>query len=216
MARLSLLLIFLFSAAAIPEIFREYRLMQEGYASFERRAYPIAETKFRELLRLMPGGRESEAARFNLAGTLYMQGKYSQALPLFSHKTVRSDLLQKSRFNKANTLAMIALASKDKEQKALLLRNSLSRFRSVLLHDPADGDAKINYEIVRRYLEELEKPTPPTSSGQGTGSPARQSGVNSDAADRLLELAQQDESALMRQLPRQEKTGSSGKNDKDW
>ncbi|NTV99295.1 MAG: tetratricopeptide repeat protein [Chlorobiaceae bacterium] len=216
MIRLHFILLFLLSAASIPEIFRDYRVMQEGYAAFEKHAYPVAEAKFLEILRLKPRGGDSASAAFNLGCTWYMQGKYPQASSLFTRWPQESDLKLKSMFNQGNTLAMTAIASGDKNRKLQLFHSSLDLFKSVLIQDPNDGDAKINYEIIRRSIQELEQPPPP-SSGAGGGSGARgQSGIKGDVADRLLQKAQEDESSLMRQLPGQGKTEAGGKNDKDW
>ena len=211
-------MLFVLSAATIPDIFRDYRIMQEGCAFFDRHAYPSAEAKFQELLRLGPKGGESDGAIYNLGCTWYMQGKYPQASAMFTHRPKQRDLKLKSMFNLANSLAMTGIAETDKTRKLQLLRNALYQFRAVLLQDPGDGDAKINYEIVRRYIQELEQPPPPPSSGKsggGTGQD-RQQGINSDVASRLLQRAQDDESSLMRQLPRQGKNDTGGKNEKDW
>jgi hypothetical protein len=218
MPRISLLLLFLFSAASITDIFRDYRVMQEGYASFEKHAYPHAEAKFQELIRLNPRGRDAEAAAFNLACTWYMQGKYPQASLLFAKLPQQRDLKLKSVFNQGNTLAMSALSTTEKSRKLQLLRSSLDLFKSVLLQNPKDGDAKINYEIVRRAIQEIEQPPPPSPNGPGGGGRGtdRQNGVNSDMADRLLDKVQEDESSLMRQLPGQGKSDARGKNEKDW
>ncbi|NTU96274.1 MAG: tetratricopeptide repeat protein [Chlorobiaceae bacterium] len=217
MLRVPVFLLLLLSAASIPEIFRDYRLMREGCASFERHSYPVAEAKFLELLRLNPQPVDSRAAAFNLACTWYMQGKYPQASSLFTRWPEQRDLKLKSMFNQGNTLAMTAFASGDKNRKLQLFKSSLHLFRTVLLQDPGDGDAKINYEIVRRYIEELEQPPPAGSSGPGAGSGSRgQAGPNGDVADRLLQKAMEDESSLMRQIPGQKKTEAGRKNDKDW
>jgi len=217
MSRIPLLLLLLFSAASIPDIFRDYRVMQDGCAAFEKHAYPLAEAKFQELLRLNPRGSDSETAAFNLACTWYMQGKYPQASSLFAKLPQQRDLKRKSVFNQGNTLAMLAFPEKDKSRKLQLLRSSLDRFKSTLLQDPKDGDAKINYEIVRRSIQDLEQPPPPSSNGPGGGgSSDRQNGVTGNTADRLLDKMQEDESSLMRQLPGQGRSDARGKNDKDW
>jgi tetratricopeptide (TPR) repeat protein len=217
MLLIPLLLIVLAAAPSVPGLFREYRLMQEGCGYFDSRSYRLAETKFLELLRFLPEGEGYAAATFNLACTYYMQGKYSQAAALFSRKPDNRELKQKSLYNEGNTLAMTALLSKEKNQKTAFLRNALDRFRSVLIADPKDGEAKINYEIVQRYLQELERPVPPPTSGSGDQkNPQQPSGINQNVAERLLEKVQADESSLMQQLPRQGKTETGGKNDKDW
>jgi hypothetical protein len=217
MLRIPLLLLVLASALSMPEFFREFRTMQEGCSYYDSRSYPLAEKKFLELMRFLPEGNGYSAATFNLACTYYMQGKYSQAASLFSRKTDNRELKLKSIFNEGNTLAMTALLSKEKNQKAAFLRNALDRFRSVLISDPKDGEAKINYEIVRRYLQELERPVPPPSSGSGEeNGPQQPSGINRNVANRLLDKVQEDESSLMQQLPRQGNKGTGGKNDKDW
>jgi len=222
MIRLPVLLLFIAYFSSLPEMLNEYRLKVKADALYEERAYSRAENAFRQLLRTVPEGKDAVTARFNLACTLYMQGKYSEAAALFSHKQPytpdANPTARKSLFNEGNSLAMNALATRDKTRKTELFRNSLARFKSVLLGDPDDGDAKINFEIVRRYLQELESPPSPPSSGSEKKNNANpDSGIGSDVAARILEKAQQDESSLMRQIPRPGKAAGEENNDnRDW
>jgi len=206
----------------MQEMLGDYRLQLKADALYESRAYREAETVFRQLVSLAPEPKKRATASFNLACALYMQGKYPEAGTLFASNTKpdhehRENRL-KSIFNEGNTLAMQALGNSAKAQKSALFRQSLNCFKSVLLSDPGDGDAKINYEIVLRYLNELEKPKQSSSSTKNNKSSHQpESGIGKGIADRLLENAQQDESSLMRRLSGTGKSASPGsKNKQDW
>ncbi len=208
-------------APSMQEMLMEYRLQLKADALYEQRAYSRAETVFRQLA-TFPDQKTRGAASFNLACALYMQGKYQEAATLFGLTTKpeskQGTLRVKSIFNEGNALAMMAIVSKEKQQKRVLFRQSLHRFKAALLTDPDEGDAKINYEIVRRYLDELDKPKQASSSSSQKKSVASPtSGMSQNTAERLLQNAQQDESTLMRRLPRTGTSAAQGsKNSLDW
>ena len=147
-----------------------------------------------------------------------MQGKYPEAGTLFASNTKPRENRLKAIFNEGNTLAMRAIGSSEKAQKNALFLQSLNCFKRVLLADPGDGDAKINYEIIHRFLDELENPKQSSSSttkNKSSNQPA--SSIGKGIAERLLENAQQDESSLMRRLSGAGKSASPGsKNKQDW
>jgi tetratricopeptide (TPR) repeat protein len=216
----TLLLVFAL-APSMQEMLGEYRLQLKADALYARHAYSGAEAAFRKLATL-PEQKEKGTASFNLACALYMQGKYPEAAALFAIRTKpdskNRDLRLKAMFNEGNTLAMRAMGSKEKADKKILFRQSLSRFKAVLLTDPNEGDAKINYEIVQRYLDELDPPKQtPRSSSEKKDNNLSASGISNNTAERLLENARQNESALMQRLPRAGKSASQGgKNNQDW
>jgi len=199
---------------SMQERFREYRMQVKAYALYERHAYREAQTAFEELVTLPLREKERATASFNLACAVYMQGQFPEAATLFSKSakpglTFR-EMRQRAIFNEGNALAMRAIGDKAKAQKIVLFRQSLNRFKTVLLTDPGDGDAKINYEIVARYLHDLERP-------EKESSPPPASSVKNNVADRLLDNAQQDESSLMQRPPPTRASARQGsKNSKDW
>ena len=209
---------------SMQELFREYGFQRNAQSLYERQAYPAAEKAFERVATLNNRDPETQStAQFNQACALYMQGKFYDSATLFatSAKQGRTnrELRHKAIFNEGNALAMIAVASSAKSEKITLFRQSLNRFKTALLTNPDDGDAKINYEVVRRYLTELETPEKGGSSPQEQkkNSPAPSSGINNSVASRLLNNAQQQESSLMRKLPRAtSSSGQGNKNTKDW
>ena len=215
----TLLLVFAL-APSMQEMLREYRLQLKADALYEHRAYHEAETVFRQIAAL-PAQKGSASTSFNLACSLYMQGKYPEATTLFSFSAKPGNkelaLRLNAIFNEGNALAMRAMGSNEKAEKKILFHQSLNRFKTVLLTDPGENDAKINYEIVRRYLDELERSELPRSGSETKSAPPPPSGISQDTADRLLENARQNESALMKRLPRTGKAAAQdSKNTQDW
>jgi len=199
---------------SMQERFGEYRMQVKAYALYERHAWREAQSAFEELVALPLREKERATAGFNLACALYMQGKFPEAAALFSKSAKPgrrfSELRQRAIFNEGSALAMRGIGESAKARKIVLFRQSLNRFKTVLLSEPGDGDAKINYEVVARYLRELER-------AEKNSSPPPASGVKNSVADRLLENAQQDESSLMqRPPPTRGSSGRGGKNSKEW
>ncbi len=216
----TLLLVFAL-APSMQEMLGEYRLQLKANALYEQRAYSEAETAFRQLAAL-PEQTQRASTDFNLACTLYMQGKYPDAATLFALRTKpdsnNREIRLKAIFNEGNSLAMRAIGIDGKTQKRILFRQSLNRFKTVLLSDPGEGDAKINYEIVRRYLDELDQSEHASSSSSKKKSPIQPaSSISHNTTERLLEQAQHDESNLMQHLPRAGTSAAgSRKNNQDW
>ena len=199
---------------SMQESFREYRMQVKAYALYGRHAWREAESAYEELVTLPLREKERATASFNLACALYMQGKFPDAATLISNSAKPGRMLlemrQRDIFNECNALAMRAIGDKAKAQKIVLFRQSLNRFKTVLLTEPGDGDAKINYEVVARYLRELERT-------EKESSPPPASSVKNNVADRLLDNAQQDESSLMQRPPPTRASAKQGsKNSKDW
>ncbi len=199
---------------SMQERFREYRMQLNAYALYERHAYPEAEQAYEELHTPVHSQKEINRTTFNLACTLYMQGKFQEAADLFAQSAKTgskySEIRQSAIYNEGDALAMKAIGSNGKAQKTLFFRQSLNRFKTVLLTDPGDGEAKINYEIVRRFLKEQETPEQNTA-------PPPSPGLKNNVANRLLDNAQQDESSIMRRAPRTAPSAAHGsKNNKDW
>ncbi|MEI8031742.1 MAG: tetratricopeptide repeat protein [Chlorobiaceae bacterium] len=221
MIRVPFLMILLTVSVSLPEMFSHYRLKQQAEALYAARDFSRAENVFRQLLLVAPEGKESSSAGFNLACALYMQKKYSDAAALFSSsreaKGAAAQPALNARFNEGSALAMKAFETSEKKSKRLLLHGSLGAFRRVLLSNPEDGDAKINYEIVRRALQELEeKHSPSSTSPEQRNSSRPETGIGRQVASRLLEKARQDESSMMQRIPRSPKAPQEGRNNKDW
>ncbi len=222
MIKLPALLLVITLISSIQEMLRDYRLQLQANTLYEKHDYSRAELTFRQLLSTLPEGEKTRSTTFNLACTLYMQGKYAEATAMFAHKPKKAgehhEIEIKSLYNEGNSLAMNGIETTVKSRKIALFRYSLDRLKSVLLNNPDDGDAKINYEIVRRYLHELEAPKLSSSSRKENHSNTQpKSGISQDMAKRVLEHAQQDESSLMRQLhPNKSTAAKSGSSNRDW
>lgn len=222
MLRLSTLLLFIIAASSIPEMLHEYRLQLKADNLYNKGAYTEAEKTLRQLLILSPKSSAKMASSFNLACTLYMQKRYSEAATLFARKpdtsSIDREVTEKAIFNEGNSLAMSAIHTTEPPRKTALFHASLKCFKLVLLKNPNDGDAKINYEIVSRYLQELQSLQRSSSSGSAKKrNEPPLSAFNQNVTKRLLQNAQQDESSLMQQLSRSGTNAEQGSaNNQDW
>jgi len=208
---------------SMQERFRAYRMQLKAYALYEQHAYSEAQVAFEGISAVAREEKERATAAYNLGCALYMQGKFGEAATLFARSAKpesqnRSMQLRAttsiasitSIFNEGDALAMMAMGESSKARKTILFRQSLNRFKTVLLTQPGDGDAKINYEIVSRYLRELETP-------EKKSSPQPLSGISNNITDRLLDNARQDESSIMQRPPRIKAPANRGNhNEKDW
>ena len=89
MIKLPALLLVITLISSIQEMLRDYRLQLQANTLYEKHDYSRAELTFRQLLSTLPEGEKTRSTTFNLACTLYMQGKYAEATAMFAHKPKR-------------------------------------------------------------------------------------------------------------------------------
>lgn len=219
MITLHALFLLLATAFSLSGEFREYRTMHKANEHYMRGEYFRAEQLYRTLPDIAQEKTGSAPARFNLAGSLARQGKHTQARRIYRSIALNpgeKGLRNPSLYNEGTSFALEGIATGEGMHKRELLRQALLRYTSVLRSDPADTDARINYEIVLRMLD---KPESSSSRQQDNrrenGDPA--SGGLMKTAERVLENARIQENSLMRKIPQSHAKGnSSGKNLKDW
>lgn len=208
----------------LPAEFRSYQALRQANMLYRNGAYADAEQRCREALSDGHADTASHksAIRFNLAGSLAMQEKYLPARILYrslAENPGAASIRNASLYNEGTCLAQEGLATENIERKKAFFEMALQRYTNVLLKNPNDKDARINYEIVLRMLEKLK-----TGSGGSEKSLAGQhksvSSANGsiNAAERLLRQAQIEESRTMRRIPQAisagQQDGQSGR--KEW
>jgi Ca-activated chloride channel family protein len=95
--------------------------------------------------------------QYNTGVTAYRSNDFSQASQLFENATSSRDrsLQQRALYNLGN--ADFRLGQTQPQQAQQLWQRALKNYESALAIDPKDADAKFNYELVKKRLEELKK-----------------------------------------------------------
>lgn len=219
MTTLHALFLLLAAAFSLSEEFREYRTLQKANAHYMRGEYFRAEQLYRTLPDIAHGKTGSSPVHFNLAGSLAGQGRHTQARRIYRNIASNPDAKQlrnPSLYNEGTSLALEGIAAGEGVHKRALLRQALVRYTAVLRSDPADTDARINYEIVFSMLDKPESPSGRQQKNRREkGDPA--GGGLTNTAERVLEAARIQENSLMRKIPQSRARGSAaGNNIKDW
>ena len=198
---------------------RQYSTLQKANARYTRGEYARAEQLYRSLEDIAPGKALVASARFNLAGSLAMQGRHAEARRIYRSivmNPAERELRNPSLYNEATSLAIEGISAKESSGRIRMLEQALLRYTSVLRSDPADTDARINYEIVFCLLQQQQ----PSSSGQqeSRGQSLAPRGSNDmTAAERMLENAKTEENGVMQKIPQNHEHGhASGKKSRDW
>ncbi|NTV07600.1 MAG: hypothetical protein HGA81_03210 [Chlorobium limicola] len=220
MKPLSLLLL-LTASLSLPEEFRQYRMVQKANHHYLSGEYHEAERLYSNLLANDPDEKLKTAIRFNFAGTLALQRKYADARRLYQSIPASAEGEKTGNligYNEGTCFAREALATHEPGRKSELLKQALRRYTAVLSGDPADTDARINYEIVYRMLQKQNASSSSKSGGRGeNGDPAPAGSQSMKPAERILENAQLQENEVMRKIPQIHDSGTaSAKNVKDW
>jgi len=131
----------------------------EGNQLFKQGKYDAAIDKYGQVLVDDP---DSPLLNFNMGDANYKAGKYSEALASFGRVRPSEDApkrLARTAYNAGNAQYRLgAAAEAEKPQDALAAyAAALVAYRRAIGADPTDQDAKFNYELVTKKIEDLKK-----------------------------------------------------------
>lgn len=116
---------------------------REANQAYEKGDYETAEQIYRELLSEDPGNTR---VLFNLGNTFAKQQKYEEAIEAFERFKRMTDSPQERSTADYN----IGNLHSEKEQ----WNEAIEQYRKALRQNPADDDARYNYELARRMQQE--------------------------------------------------------------
>lgn len=121
-------------------------LVKMGNQAFANQEYQKALEHYRSAETGLP---ESPELNYNIAGALFKEGKYEEAVELFGEGMNASDinLEANSHYNLGNTYFRMGD-----------FQNAISSYQKALEINPDDLDAKFNLELARKRLKEQIKP----------------------------------------------------------
>ncbi len=134
------LLVFLLMFLMVSDVARR------ANEAYERGDYAAAEAAYLEAIRANP---DDHRLHFNLGNALARQGKFSEAITAYERfREMAPDHQSRALadYNIGNIYGMQEKWDRAAEQ-----------FRSALRQNPADSDAKHNYEVANRNLQEQEQ-----------------------------------------------------------
>lgn len=124
---------------------------------------PGAEREYRRLLAENP---TDPTLNYNLGTVLLFDGRFDEARPYLERATADSAMTGPTRYNLGNTDLQPAFDDGDLPERNERLRRAIDAYRTALITDPSDEDARWNLEIATRLLE---RDSPPPSGGGGGG-----------------------------------------------
>lgn len=133
--------------------------VEEGNRLFEQGQYIEAVTAYGEVLVDDP---DSPSLNFNMGAAHYKAGKYDAALSSLARVQTSDDKQNRTAntaYNMGNTQYQIgAVAESGNPQDALnAYEAALASYRRALGANPADQDAKFNYEFVTKTIKDLKE-----------------------------------------------------------
>ncbi len=170
------------------------RRNQEGLHAYDQGRYADALQQFLAAKGIKPG---SAALKNNTAAALYEMKKYREALEEFSKIDPEKSGLAKEniRYNQGNACYRL----QQYEQ-------ALENYKQCLLANPNDRDAKINYELTLKKLQQGQPPPPAQSPQNLQNPPPRQ-----DQA--LAQYLNQNEKE---QMEKKKRKANPTRRQKDW
>ena len=147
----TLLLMFACGLAFTPNSLRA-----SGITDYRQGNYQGALKDFEN--RLESGSTSSEI-RFDAGAAAYKAGDFKKAAGYFSEAMTspKPKVREAATYNLANSLVRSGEAAQESEAKLSDWKNALQHYESVLKASPGNTQAKENYEIVKKLIEDLKK-----------------------------------------------------------
>ncbi len=123
------------------------KYLRQGNSEYTKEKFEQAEISYRKALEQSPSDYRGQ---FNLANTLYKQGKYEEASQIFealSSGNPDQEQWSRSRFNLGNSLL-----AEDK------LEESIETYKSILRNNPKDEETRYNLSVALRKLRQQNQP----------------------------------------------------------
>lgn len=190
MRRLVIILTLLLGSSAVAEDYVD--LVKKGNESFQQKDYKKALEYYHGAETDLPESLELE---YNMAGALYEQGKYEEAVDKYTRalNTDNIALEAQTHYNLGNTYTQMGD-----------YQNAIMAYQRALEINPNDLDAKFNLELARKLLKEQIKPEQQQQDGQQK-QPQQQPQEDQNAQQEQPEPDQrpQDQNAPQDQQPQQ-------------
>jgi tetratricopeptide (TPR) repeat protein len=181
------------------------KTIQSGNDFYKQQQYEQAAAQYNKAIETDPS---SNTAKFNLANTLYKQGKQDEAAKTYTDladNTKETVLRSKTYYNKGVVLT--------KQQK---LEESIEAYKNALRQSPDDKEAREN---LQKALLELKKKNPPPKKEdkkkKKDQQQQQQPKMSPKEAEQRLKLMEQKEKEVQQRLQK-EKSKTGGGQPKDW
>jgi Ca-activated chloride channel family protein len=187
-----------------------YKSIQTGNDLYKQQKYDQAEIQFNNAIATEPS---NPTPKFNLANTLYREGKAEEAIKVLDGLTADvkdAAIKSKAYYNKG------VILSKQKK-----LEESIEAYKNALRQNPTDSEAREN---LQKALLELKKKEPPKKKEddnkkkkqeQQKQKKQQQPKMNPKEAQQRLKLLEQKEKEVQQRLQK-EKAKAGGSQAKDW
>lgn len=132
------------AAQSFAQMYPERRLIRSGNKEYERKNYVESEIAYRRALEKAPASRD---ANYNLAGSLYQQGRFGEAAQLYSQIAADSTQTIGSAFNTFYNTGNALF----KERK---FNEAIEAYKQALRLNPNDMEAKFNLAYAKKMIDD--------------------------------------------------------------
>ncbi len=146
-----LLAVFLLSfAGSWTDLFRS--VPERAEQAYKAKNYQQALEYYQEALTRNP---DSDTLAYNLGNTQYQLGQYQEAAGQFGRVLSKQSptVGPRALYNMGNSLFQMGREQQDQQ----LLNQSLEAFKKSIRLNPRDEDAKHNYELVKRFIQQQQQ-----------------------------------------------------------
>jgi Ca-activated chloride channel family protein len=136
-------------------------LAATGSSSFALREYNAGkyEQSLKDYQEMLKRKQDDPRLHFNAGAAAYRNRQYEEAVKQFGEalNTPDVNLQQQAYYNLGNALYYLGEGNPDPSKRSKTWEESMKDFQNTVKLNPQDGDAKFNYEFVKKRLEELKQ-----------------------------------------------------------
>jgi Ca-activated chloride channel family protein len=164
------------------------RAAAPGVDLYRNGKFEDAYAKFQKTLKTHPQSRAEDKLQFDSGAAAYKLKDYDKALQSFSQALLspETELQMKSHYNLGNTLYERGDRQTSDEKRLTDWNDALQHYEQALKINPADQEAKDNYEYVKNKIEELKKKREQQSPQQQKIEPSEEAKKAKAEADKAV------------------------------
>lgn len=220
----------------------QYFDLKKGNDAYNEAKYGEAKASYEKVIAENKDINKQKEAVFNNGNVAFREKRYTDAEKQYNSITANGALPKELRagasYNRGNTIYRSADTANAPAQKMDILGKALQSYKEALSLNPADKEAKINYEFTHAKIKEIEKQQnkdkkddkkdkedkqqqqkqqeqkKPKEEPQKQQQQPEKSNFSKDQAERILNAMKQDEKNMLKKY--QNKSAPRTESEKDW
>ena len=175
------------------------------------------EQSLKDYEELLKKHQDDPRLHFNAGAAAYRNRQYEEAVRQFGQalNTPDINLQQQAYYNLGNALYYLGENNPDPSKRSKTWEDSIKDFQNTMKLNPKDGDAKFNYDFVKKRLEELKQQQQQQQNQQNKNDQNQDKDQQQQNQDKKQDQQNKDDKSQSQQNQSQQQQQNSDKNQQD-